>query len=434
VPPAAGGATCASRDAKGCAGGGDKNSSSLGGRIPVQNYENTKNGGVGKNQGGGGGQANNDNSNKGGGRKPPQNGTVGGASSAGGNQTDQLKMTSGLMCGRMPPQLGMRRNMMDGRLPPQPGMRTLPPIMFVLMPSCDGIPPPMMFGLMASCGGILQHIGRQPSSTDPAGSPCCRHHRTCHSAAAFYRRHCSPGHLNHPSSFHGHHCCHSSRSALGSHSRECHCSCRLLLHHLSHPRQQPAAWPLASSSSWVVEDVLVVAIVFEIFIVLKLVLREVELDSPKVFGWSDGGRCICQECWHLLLKLVHLLWRRMWHHHLCIIITSISPTGGSAASSAILVIAISVLGLAVATGMFQLVVSSTSKLEVLVLAHQPRLGAPQRGRLAGLVQHLDHGVRIHQTRHPHLSLLGVDAALVHTCRLVQTYILSPRLENKNRNG
>jgi hypothetical protein len=112
-----------------------------------------------------------------------------------------------------------------------------------------------------------------------------------------------------------------------------------------------------------------VAIVFEIFIVLKLVLREVELDSPKVFGWSDGGRCICQECWHLLLKLVHLLWRRMWHHHLCIIITSISPTGGSAASSAILVIAISVLGLAVATGMFQLVVSSTSKLEVLVLAH-----------------------------------------------------------------
>nr|ACR36143.1 unknown [Zea mays] len=47
------------------------------------------------------------------------------------------------------------------------------------------------------------------------------------------------------------------------------------------------------------------------------------------------------------------------------------------------------------------------------------LGAPQLGRLAGLVELPDDGVRIQQAGHRHLPLFRVDAALVDTVDLVE---------------
>jgi hypothetical protein len=205
-------------------------------------------------------------------------------------------------------------------------------------------------------------------------------------------------------------------------------------------------------------EILVVEVVVELIIELAAVVPElvvlgnVELDGLGVLRrrWRGRGeRHLAAHAHELrrklhplhlhllvqLLQLLKLLRSRLRHRHLCIFRATSASTGAvsSTRSTLGLALATGILGLPLAAGILRLLaLAAAAELELLDLAYQARLGAPQLGGLASLVQLLDDGVRIHQAGHRHLPLLRIYTALVHTCRSIQHSSSGKKNGEKNK--
>jgi hypothetical protein len=181
----------------------------------------------------------------------------------------------------------------------------------------------------------------------------------------------------------------------------------------------------------VVIEVVVVEVIVELAatVVVEAVLGEGELDGLGVVlqrrGRGERRHVAAQEVrrelqplhLQLLLQLLELLRRRLRHHHLRILGPTTPATGTTgtlvtaATRTALLGLATAgILGMALATaGVLRLALAAA-----MAVLRDAGLGAPQLGRLAGLVELPDDGVRIQQAGHRHLPLFRVDAALVDT--------------------